>query len=191
MSNIGKQMVAVPSKVSIDIYNIQDFKLIKISGPLGVQSITLPLNFDIKIEKQTLSVLSEKGEKWGTIKRFIDRAITGVSTGFTKTIELVGIGYKAQILEKELILMVGKSHKVIKKIPENIKITCPNETTIKGFSSNYGELSQYMNEILQIKPAYKDVYKGKGMVLVQLSTRSDARGTRTPIIYVWDNRFNL
>lgn len=129
---------ANPAKVKI----IQQEGMVYVKGPLGIQKLKL-INNSID-------------------QKCIKKMIKGVTEGFSSKIKLVGVGYKA-IIKKELEIQLGYNQP--KKLPLEVEIsTKSNGTIIEGKHKSLEKLSQYMSKIVLIRPAYKDIYKGKGVV---------------------------
>ena len=166
MSKIGKKNITIPKESSIQI----DGGSLTISGPKGSQSLTindkifsskvndknefqiLPLNK--KIDKKT-SVM------WGTYRSLINNAVTGVSKGHEKILELSGVGFRANIKGENLNLQIGFSHDVNFKIPKDIKITVEKQTTIKINGVDKDLVSKISADIKNLKPV--EPYKAKGI----------------------------
>ena len=166
MSKIGKKNITIPKESSIKI----DGGSLTISGPKGSQLLTindkifsskvndknefqiLPLNK--KIDKKT-SVM------WGTYRSLINNAVTGVSKGHEKILELSGVGFRANIKGENLNLQIGFSHDVNFKIPKDIKITVEKQTTIKISGVDKDLVSKISADIKNLKPV--EPYKAKGI----------------------------
>jgi large subunit ribosomal protein L6 len=166
MSNIGKMKIHIPPSLSIlkSNYNL-DFYTLKFIGPLGSISINLPELININIDKDSLSVESTNKIMWGTTRNLIQQAITGVTIGYSKKLELIGIGYKFSLSNKILTFYLGKSHPIFIHLPKDdlITINVINSTILTASSISNVYLSTFIHRICQIKPAYKDHYKGKGI----------------------------
>ena len=162
MSNIGKQPIEVPSGVDV---TISDLSLI-VKGPLG----ELDLNFDSRINivndnNQIIVTRSSDGKKHkelhGLYRALIFNMVLGVTTGFSKELTLVGVGYTVEKKGDFLLVNAGYSHPVYVQIPENITIEVPSVTSIiiKGVSKqNVGDMSAKIRQIRKPEP-----YKGKGI----------------------------
>ena len=162
MSNIGKQPIEVPSGVDV---TISDLSLI-VKGPLG----ELDLNFDSRIKivndnNQIIITRSSDGKKHkelhGLYRALIFNMVLGVTTGFSKELTLVGVGYTVEKKGDFLLVNAGYSHPVYVQIPENITIEVPSVTSIiiKGVSKqNVGDMSAKIRQIRKPEP-----YKGKGI----------------------------
>ncbi|ATR22832.1 LSU ribosomal protein L6P [Roseomonas mucosa] len=163
MSRVGKYPVTVPSGVTVAL---QDGVVVA-KGKLG--ELRLPVvteAVDVKIEDGSVTV-SPKGEDrrsrtlWGTTRSLINGMVTGVSTGFSKSMEITGTGYRAAVQGKELVLNLGYSHEIRYAIPEGIKITTERPTAIKVEGADKQRVGQVAAEIR----AYRgpEPYKGKGV----------------------------
>ena len=126
MSKIGKINISIPEKVKV-ILSGSD---VNIEGPLGKQSIKVNLDiFDLKInEGKDISIKPKKLDDttkrlWGMNRSLINNAVIGSSKGYEKTLELVGVGYRAALKGKQLNLQLGFSHDINFDIPETVKIT--------------------------------------------------------------------
>ena len=166
MSKIGKKNIFVPKESSIKIEGSN----LTITGPKGTKSLTindkifssklndknefqiLPLNK--KIDKKT-SIM------WGTYRSLINNAVTGVSQGHEKILQLSGVGFRANIKGESLNLQIGFSHDVNFKIPKNIKITVEKQTMIKISGVDKDLVSKTSADIKGLKPV--EPYKAKGI----------------------------
>ena len=165
MSKIGKKNITIPKESSIKI----DGGNITITGPKG--SKTLSINDKIFASKLNenkfeLSPLNKKIDKkisimWGTYRSLINNAITGVSVGHEKILELNGVGFRANIKGENLNLQIGFSHDVNFKIPKDVKITVEKQTTIKINGVDKDLVSKIAADIKNLKPV--EPYKAKGI----------------------------
>ena len=165
MSKIGKKDINIPKESSVKITGSN----LTISGPKG--SKTLSINdkiFSSKVEENKFKILplNKKIDKktsilWGTYRSLINNAITGVSTGHEKTLELNGVGFRANIKGDSLNLQIGFSHDVNFKIPKEIKITVEKQTTIKISGVDKDLVSKIASDIKSLKPV--EPYKAKGI----------------------------
>ena len=166
MSKIGKKNIVIPKESSIKI----DGDKLTITGPKGSKSLTindkifsstikdnnefqiLPLNKDI--DKKT-SIM------WGTYRSLINNAVTGVSDGHEKILNLNGVGFRANIKGENLNLQIGFSHDVDFKIPKDIKISVEKQTVIKITGVDKELVSKIAADIKNLKPV--EPYKAKGI----------------------------
>ena len=164
MSKIGKINISIPEKVKVVLAG----NSLNIEGPLGKKSLNIDLdlfNLDIK-EGKTISIkpnkINENSKRlWGMNRSLINNAVIGSSKGYEKTLELVGVGYRAALKGKQLNLQLGYSHDINFDIPEGIKITVEKQTILKitGFDKQQvGTVSSKIKTFRKIEP-----YKGKGV----------------------------
>lgn len=163
MSRIGKLPIEIPDKVDVKI----DGNVISAKGPLGELSTTIRPEITIKREdnKILLSVGDTKDRKinayYGLSRTLVNNLIVGVSKGFTKYLEIVGVGYRAQMDGKKLILQLGYSHPVVIDPPEGIEIKVEGTTKLSVFGANKQAVGDVSAEIRGKRPP--EVYKGKGI----------------------------
>lgn len=158
MSNIGKQKIKIPEGVSISI-NPQN---IKIEGKLGYLNQTISGEVKFILKEGFLTSFSKNKTLWGTEHKLINNAIIGVSQGFKKKLNLVGIGYRAQVQKKNLIMKLGFSHDVTYTVPEGVEVLCPkpDEIVLLGIKKDF--LNKVASSIRDLKKP--DTYKGKGIL---------------------------
>ena len=164
MSKIGKISISIPEKVKV----IMTGNILNIEGPLGKKSLNIDLTtFDLDIkEGKEISIKPKKVDQtskrlWGMNRSLLNNAIIGTSKGYEKTLELVGVGYRAALKGKQLNLQLGFSHDVNYDIPENIKITVEKQTTLKISGSDKQEVGMVASKIKSYRPP--EPYKGKGI----------------------------
>jgi large subunit ribosomal protein L6 len=98
---------------------------------------------------------------WGTLRAVVQNMVTGVSKGFTKELEIVGVGYRAMVQGKDLKLELGYSHDIFYPIPEGITIQCDKPTSVKVSGADKQRVGQVAAEIRKMRPP--EPYKGKGV----------------------------
>ena len=164
MSKIGKINITIPEKVKVAING----SIINIDGPLGKQSLNIDTKvFDLDIkEGKEISIKPKKindGIKrlWGMNRSLVNNAIIGTSSGYEKTLELTGVGYRAALKGKQLNLQLGFSHDINFDIPENIKITVEKQTIIKINGIDKQLVGTVAAKIKTFRPP--EPYKGKGI----------------------------
>lgn len=163
MSRIGKLPIEIPDKVEVKI----DGNVISAKGPLGELSTTIRPEITIKREdnKLYLSVSDTKDRKlnayYGLSRTLVNNLIVGVSKGFTKHLEIVGVGYRAQVDGRKLIMQLGYSHPVIIDPPQGIEIKVEGTTKLSVFGANKQAVGDVSAEIRGKRPP--EVYKGKGI----------------------------
>src|SRR3989338_2858249 len=126
MSLIGKKPIQIPDKVKVKI----DAGKIFVEGPKGKLDWDLPSDIEVKIDNSSITVKRLKEDKpafakHGLTRAYINNMVKGVSAGYVKTLEIVGVGYKAQAEPKKLALNLGFSHQIIYLIPDGITIKTP------------------------------------------------------------------
>jgi len=162
MSRVGKYPVPVPAGVQVALQG----RTVVAKGKNGELSLALTDEVDITIESGSVAVAPRGGDRrartmWGTTRSLIQSMVTGVSTGFVKSMEINGTGYRAAVQGKDLVLALGYSHEIKYAIPEGIKITCEKPTSIKVEGADKRQVGQVAAEIR----AYRgpEPYKGKGV----------------------------
>ena len=162
MSRIGKIPIDVPSNVDVKINNGE----ILVKGPKGSLNMTLVGGVDVKQTESQLSFTPIKEVKnsralWGLQRTLVNNLIIGVTNGFSKKLEINGVGYRAQVKGKELVLNLGFSHDVNYKIPDEITITTEGQNQITISGSDKQKVGQVAAEIRAYRPP--EPYKGKGV----------------------------
>jgi large subunit ribosomal protein L6 len=164
MSKIGKINISIPEKVKVALIG----SMINIDGPVGKKSLSIDLEtFDLDIKDgKEISIKPKKIDKntkrlWGMNRSLINNAIIGASKGYEKTLELVGVGYRAALKGKQLNLQLGFSHDINFDIPENIKITVEKQTILKISGADKQEVGMVASKIKAFRPP--EPYKGKGI----------------------------
>ena len=164
MSKIGKINIAIPEKVKVSI----DGSQLKMEGPLGKNNLALDVNmFDLNIKDgkevsiKPKSINQETKRLWGLNRSLINNAIKGLNDGYSKTLELTGVGFRAAVKGTTLNLQIGFSHDVNYNIPEGIKITVEKQTIIKITGSDKQQVGSVAAKIKSFKKT--EPYKGKGI----------------------------
>jgi large subunit ribosomal protein L6 len=159
LSRIAKQPVEIPDNVEI---NIKD-KTIFFKGPEG--EISMGMHSDVGVKKEdkfiNIEITENNSAIAGTIRALINNNVVGVSKGFEKKLNLVGVGYKAEVKNKELHLSLGFSHPVVYKYSEDVKIKTPSPTEININGIDKQKVGQVAAEIRAFRPP--EPYKGKGV----------------------------
>jgi len=164
MSKIGKMNISIPEKVKA----ILSGNVLNIEGPLGKKSLNIDLemfNLDV-IEGKEISIKPKKIDKdtkrlWGMNRSLINNAVIGSSTGYEKILELVGVGYRAALKDKQLNLQLGFSHDINFDIPADIKIVVEKQTIVKISGSDKQTVGMVCSKIKSFRPP--EPYKGKGI----------------------------
>jgi len=162
MSRVGKYPVPVPAGVQVALQG----RTITAKGKNGELKLDLTDDVDVEVSGNQVAVKPRRDDRrartmWGTTRSLINGMVTGVSTGFSKTMEITGTGYRAAVQGKELVLNLGYSHDVRYPIPPGIKITCEKPTSIKVEGADKRQVGQVAAEIRAWRPP--EPYKGKGV----------------------------
>jgi large subunit ribosomal protein L6 len=162
MSRIGKKAVPVPAGVTATIND----RVLSVKGPKG--TLSMPLSDDIAydIGASEIAVTPANETKrarafWGMQRTMVSNLVTGVSDGFTKVLEITGVGYRASVQGSNLKLQLGYSHDVDFAIPEGITIKTPDQTTVEITGSDKQRVGQVAAEIRRWRKP--EPYKGKGI----------------------------
>ena len=162
MSRIGKRPVDLPAGVSIDIAGSK----VTVKGPKGTLSRTLPADMKVSAEGATVTVSRPSEETrhkalHGLTRTLVANMVEGVSQGFSRTLEIQGVGYKAELKPFGLNLVVGLSHQVAVKAPEGISFVVDTPTVVKVEGIDKELVGQVAAEIRRVRPP--EPYKGKGI----------------------------
>jgi large subunit ribosomal protein L6 len=162
MSRIGKKPVAVPRGVTVSV----DGQEVKVKGPKGELSHVLvgevmAKTGDDGIEIAMREDTNEARAMWGMSRTIVANLVTGVTEGFTKSLEINGVGYRAAVQGQNLQLQLGFSHDVNFPIPQGIQVQCPKPTEIVVSGIDKQQVGQVAAEIRRFRPP--EPYKGKGV----------------------------
>ncbi len=164
MSKIGKINISIPDKVKVSL----DGAILKMEGPLGKNNLPLDTNIfelNIKDGKEVSikpKIINQNTKRiWGLNRSLINNAIKGIYEGYSKTLELTGVGFRAAVKGTVLNLQLGFSHDVNFNIPEGVKIAVEKQTIIKISGSNKELVGSVAAKIKSYKKT--EPYKGKGI----------------------------
>jgi len=162
MSRIAKNPVEIPAGVEFSIKNGE----LSAKGPKGSLTVALHDSVEVKQEENILTFAPRDGKKssmaiTGTMRSVVNNIVNGVSTGFEKKLQLVGVGYRAQAQGKKLSLSLGFSHPIDYAVPEGIEIETPAATEIVVRGCDKQAVGQVCAEIRAFRPP--EPYKGKGV----------------------------
>ena len=162
MSRIGKRPVTVPKGVTIT----QNGNTITVKGPKGELKRTLPAEMQVAVAAEEITVTRPSDEQrhkalHGLTRTLIANMVEGVTKGFTKTLDIVGVGYKAEVRPYGLQMALGYSHPIEVRAPAGIKLTAPNPTTVIVDGADKEVVGQIAAEIRSLRPP--EPYKGKGV----------------------------
>jgi large subunit ribosomal protein L6 len=163
MSRIGKKPVPVPKGVTANI----EGQKVSVKGPKGELSLTVVDDVKVELTSEGIVTSPKSDTKkarsmWGMSRSLIDNLVTGVSKGFSRTLEITGVGYRAALRSpKELQLQLGYSHEVIFVAPEGVTIQTPKPTEVIVSGVDKQKVGQACAEIRRCRPP--EPYKGKGV----------------------------
>jgi large subunit ribosomal protein L6 len=162
MSRIGKKPVAIPGGVTAAV-NGQE---VKVKGPKGELMHVLVDDVIAKLDKGEIEIAMREDTNraramWGMSRTLVANLIAGVTEGFTKKLEITGVGYRAAVQGSNLQLQLGYSHDIAYPIPQGIQVVCPKPTEIVITGIDKQKVGQVAAEIRQFRPP--EPYKGKGV----------------------------
>jgi len=160
MSRVAKNPINLPSGVGAVLGDAS----VSVKGPQGELSLDLHPSIGVDEVEGSLQVRPQDDQSWamaGTFRSLIANMVTGVSTGFEKKLEIVGVGYRAQAQGKKLNLSLGFSHPVVYQMPEGVSVETPTQTEIVLKGSDKQQVGQAAAEIRGFRPP--EPYKGKGI----------------------------
>ena len=162
MSRIGKRPVAIPSGVTANI----DGKTLSVKGPKGTLTMGLSDLIDYKVEDEGISVQPANDTQkarafWGMQRTMVSNLVEGVTEGFSKTLQISGVGYRASTQGKKLKLQLGYSHDVDLDVPEGLDVQTPDQTTVIVSGIDKQKVGQFAAEIRRWRK--HEPYKGKSI----------------------------
>jgi large subunit ribosomal protein L6 len=162
MSRIGRAPVEVPGGVNVELSD----RSVKVTGPRG--ELTVPIGRGVTVEQEDGNIVVRRRSDappdkamHGLTRSLIQNAVTGVTEGFTKTLNIAGVGYRAALQGRDINLQVGYSHPVSVAPREGIEFEVPNATTIVVRGNDKQQVGQMAAEIREVRPP--EPYKGKGI----------------------------
>ena len=162
MSRIGQSPVNFQENVEVNLEN----KLLRLKGPKGLLEMKISNSVDVKIGDNNISVENKENTKkgkanWGTTRALINNMVIGVTKGFTKDLEIVGVGYRGAVSGKKLTLNLGLSHAVVIEIPDDIEVKMDGNTKLSISSANKQKLGEFCSVLRSKRPP--EPFKGKGI----------------------------
>lgn len=162
MSRIGKEPIVVPKEVKITL----EGRLCRVEAAKGKLELAIPEGISLVSEEGLIKVTRKDDSKplkslHGTIRVLISNMVKGVTEGFKKELEIIGVGYKALLKGKTLVLNIGFSHPIEIVVPEEIKVTVQTPTRIVAESIDKQKVGEFCARIRKIYPP--EPYKGKGI----------------------------
>ena len=162
MSRIGKRPITVPKGVTVTI----DGQTVTVKGPKAERSWTVAEEVEVKHEGDVLNLVTRNDTQraramWGLSRTLLDNMVTGVTTGCERSLELVGVGYRAAMKGNDLSLQLGFSHEVDIKAPAGVTFAVPKQTEIKISGPDKQVVGELAANIRKLRPP--EPYKGKGV----------------------------
>ena len=162
MSRIGKNPVHIPQGVEVKLAG----QSLTAKGKLGQGSLTIADDVAVELEDGNVKVTPRNDTRraramWGTSRALVNNLVKGVSDGFTQNLEINGVGYRAAIQGKELVLQLGHSHDIKYPIPPGVTMKTEKPTTISISGADRQQIGQIAAEIRAFRPP--EPYKGKGI----------------------------
>jgi large subunit ribosomal protein L6 len=162
MSRIGKNPVAIPDGVTIDLAG----QMLTAKGRLGMLSLVVSNEVTATVADGAVTIAPKDESKraralWGTTRALVNNMVTGVATGFTRNLEINGVGYRAAVQGSNLNLQLGYSHDINYPIPADVRIVCERPTAITISGADRQRVGKVAAEIRAFRPP--EPYKGKGI----------------------------
>jgi len=162
MSRIGRLPVPIPSGVEVKVAG----RKITVKGPKGTLGWEFPRRVEVAVEENAVRVTRQRAdresrERHGLARALINNMVTGVTTGFVKKLEIVGVGYSARVQGDKLVMQIGFSHPVEIEIPGSLTVECPDATHITVSGIDKQEVGQLAADIRRVRKP--EPYKGKGI----------------------------
>jgi large subunit ribosomal protein L6 len=165
MSRIGKMPIDIPANVNVEISG----KTVSVKGPLGEDSLEVIDGISVAREENFIKVVKEDENStdktinsyFGLFRSLISNMVRGVTTGFEKELEIIGVGYRANQQNKNIQFQLGFSHDIIFEAPEGIVLEVTDQTKVKVKGFNKQQVGQVAANIRKLRPP--EPYKGKGI----------------------------
>ena len=162
MSRIGKRTITVPKGVTVTL----DGQTVSVKGPKGERSWTVAEEVEVKFEDGEINLVAKNDTQraramWGLSRTLVDNMVTGVTDGFERVLELVGVGYRAALKGPDLSLQLGFSHEVNIVAPTGVTFLVPKQTEIRIQGSDKQVVGELAANIRKLRPP--EPYKGKGV----------------------------
>ena len=178
MSRIGNKLIPVPSGVKVQIKD----GAVDVQGPKGKMTVPLPRGIHFEQKDGTLIAKRESEEQralHGLARALVANAVTGVTQGFKKDLDIVGVGYRAEVKGKNVVLALGYSHPIEFPIPEGIQIAIEKQTHMTVSGADKNKVGQVAANLRALRPP--DPYKQKGIRITgeRLKKKAGKAGAKT------------
>jgi large subunit ribosomal protein L6 len=178
MSRIGNKIIPVPSGVKVQIKDTA----VEVQGPKGKMTVSVPRGIHFEQKDGTLVAKRDTEEHralHGLARALVANAVTGVTQGFKKDLDIVGVGYRAEVKGKNVVLALGYSHPIEFPIPEGIQIAVEKQTHMTVSGADKGQVGQVAANLRRLRPP--DPYKQKGVRITgeRLKKKAGKAGAKT------------
>lgn len=178
MSRIGNKIIQLPSGVKVQLKP----DLVEVQGPKGKMSVSVPRGVTFEQKDGTLvakRATEEHRALHGLVRALVANAVTGVTQGFKKDLDIVGVGYRAEVKGKNVVLALGYSHPIEFPIPEGIQIAVDKQTHMTVSGADKGQVGQVAANLRRLRPP--DPYKQKGIRITgeRLKKKAGKAGAKT------------
>jgi len=162
MSRVGRMLIPVPTGVKVR----NEGRVVVVEGPKGKARYELPAQVDYKLENDVISVVREGDSRddrsrHGLARKLLANMVQGAHEGFSRTLEIVGVGYRADVKGKQIHLSLGYSHPIVYQLPETVDAKVDKQTVLTLSSSDRQLLGEVCAQIRALRPP--EPYKGKGI----------------------------
>jgi large subunit ribosomal protein L6 len=162
MSRIGKQPVAIAKGVEIKVADGR----VRVKGPKGQLEEAVAPHCQVEVTSSEVRIARDSDEKrakamHGLMRALIANMVTGVTTGFSKSLDVIGVGYRAEVSGKKLTLTIGYSHPVVIEVPAGLEVVAETQTRLVIKGANKQQVGQFAAEVREIRSP--EPYKGKGI----------------------------
>ena len=178
MSRIGNKIITIPSNVKVQLKE----ESVDVQGPKGKMTVAIPAGIRFEQKDGTLLAKRDSDERralHGLARALVSNAVTGVTQGFKKELDIVGVGYRAEVKGKNVVLALGYSHPVEFPIPEGIQIAIEKQTHLTVSGADKGQVGQVAANLRGLRPP--DPYKQKGVRITgeRLKKKAGKAGAKT------------
>lgn len=162
MSRIGRLPISIPDGVKVR----REDRVVVIEGPKGSERHDLPVSIDVEVDDKALRVTRSQNTRearalHGLTRRLLANIVIGLSTGFSRTLEIVGVGYRAEVRGDTIQLTLGYSHPIVYQLPPQVNAKVDRQTIITLEASNRHVLGEVAAQLRSLRPP--EPYKGKGV----------------------------